>query len=100
MVTLCWIDIDRLGRNLNHLHRADIKERIIKERMEVIGMRVIKGRCIESRLSLYERLFTKERDTPGLGGRVIRIVCVSVCMLRDSEGVRAFLSVPVGLLFD
>jgi hypothetical protein len=33
MVTLCWIDIDRLGRNLNHLHRADIKERIVKERI-------------------------------------------------------------------
>jgi hypothetical protein len=27
------VDIDRLGRNLNHLHQADIKERIVKERI-------------------------------------------------------------------
>jgi hypothetical protein len=47
------------------------------------------------RLSLYKRLFTIEREIPQ--GRNEDCVCV----LRDSgfRGVKAFLSVPVGLFF-
>lgn len=67
----------------------------VKERRDigVIGTGVLKRSDIEakSRLSIYERLFTKERDVPGK--RRGLCMCASVCRDSRSEGSKRFVSV-------
>ena len=60
-----------------------------------IGIRVVKRGDVRLRSSLYERLFTIEREIPQGSNEEC------VCVLRDSEVGRSkrSLSVPVGLFF-